>query len=446
MESRGLAVLGLALCSLGATTAAADEPARQVDETALIFSKNDKWLPATILSADEWASGSGEDLANGTAWARFTQRIGQVGARIQAPQVPDSALHRTDGYRYLATIVRNALDVAIEGSDTDRPRFDWATRRLKFGMDCPDALYGGARVDEAATYRIRGRRGSVRFVGITVTQGVRSLHAIDVDDLEIAPDGSFEAIASATEHAGNWIPLLPGADNLQVRQFFYDWDREVPASLSIERIDDGPRRRPASDLDPETFARRLDAAATHVEAGLDLWMNVGIAKRNGELNIFPKGEFGGPENGAQDHQQAGIGYFKLAEDEALLIEVTVPKAKYWSFDLGNFWMESLDYANRQTSLNGHQARLDSDGVFRAVIAHRDPGIPNWLDTVGHGEGAMIYRWNFADAAPIPETRVVKFSEIRNHLPPGTPEVSPQAREEEIERRRQHVVRRFSRPL
>ena len=446
MKSGSLAALCLALCAVAAAAASADEPSRQVDETALIFSKNDKWLPATILSADEWASGSSEDLANGTAWVRFSQRIGQVGAKIQSDQVPDTELDRSDGYRYLATLVRNALDMAIEGSDTDRPRFAWTTHRLKFGMDCPDALYGGARVDETATYRIRGERGSVRFLGITVTQGIRTLHAIDADDLQIAPDGSFEAIASATEHPGNWIPLLPGADNLQVRQFFYDWDSEVPASLSIERIDDGPRKRPTSDLDPQTFARRLDAAATHVEAGLDLWMNVGIAKRNGELNVFPKTEFGGPENGAQAHQQAGIGYYKLAPDEALLIEVKVPKAKYWGFDLGNFWMESLDYANRQTSLNGHQATVDADGVFRAVVAHRDPGVPNWLDTVGHGEGAMIYRWNFADAAPIPETRVIKFSEIRENLPPSTPEVSPQEREAEIERRRQHVVRRFSRPL
>jgi hypothetical protein len=116
MESRGLAVLGLALCSLGATTAAADEPARQVDETALIFSKNDKWLPATILSADEWARGSSEDLANGTAWARFTQRIGQVGARIQAPQVPDSALDRERRRHLAIPVVEELADLQVVGA------------------------------------------------------------------------------------------------------------------------------------------------------------------------------------------------------------------------------------------------------------------------------------------------------------------------------------------
>ena len=36
-------------------------------------------------------------------------------------------------------------------------------------------------------------------------------------------------------------------------------------------------------------------------------------------------------------------------------------------------------------LNGHQAVLD-DGVFRAVVAHRDPGVANWLDTAGNRRG------------------------------------------------------------
>jgi hypothetical protein len=109
-------------------------------------------------------------------------------------------------------------------------------------------------------------------------------------------------------------------------------------------------------------------------------------------------------------------------------------------------MESLDFANHQSSLNGHQARLDRDGVFRAVVAHRDPSVPNWLDTAGHAEGAMIYRWNQADSAPVPAARMVKLSELRDALPTDTPRVTPAERAQAIERRRAHVQRRFARPL
>jgi hypothetical protein len=59
---------------------------------------------------------------------------------------------------------------------------------------------------------------------------------------------------------------------------------------------------------------------------------------------------------------------------------------------------------------------------------------------------MIYRWNQADASPVPATRLVKLSELRAALPPGTPSVSAAERAAQIERRRAHVQRRFARPL
>ena len=36
-------------------------------------------------------------------------------------------------------------------------------------------------------------------------------------------------------------------------------------------------------------------------------------------------------------------------------------------------------------------QLDSEGVFRAVISHTDPGVPNWLDTAGHTQGIRSLR-------------------------------------------------------
>ena len=121
-----------------------------------------------------------------------------------------------------------------------------------------------------------------------------------------------------------------------------------------------------------------------------------------------------------------------------------PAAKYWSIHLGNYWMESLDFANHQSSLNGHQAVLDADGVFRAVVSLRDPGVANWLDPAGHAEGSMIYRWNQADGAPIPAARVVPFGEVRAALPPPTQTITPEERVAMIERRREHVRRRYAR--
>jgi len=58
----------------------------------------------------------------------------------------------------------------------------------------------------------------------------------------------------------------------------------------------------------------------------------------------------------------------------------------------------------------------------------------------------IYRWNLADATPVPGTRVVKLDGLRGALHPDTPEITAAARATEIEQRREHVRRRFARPL
>jgi hypothetical protein len=55
-------------------------------------------------------------------------------------------------------------------------------------------------------------------------------------------------------------------------------------------------------------------------------------------------------------------------------------------------MQTYDYAHRQVSLNRAQTRLGPDGSFRIVIAHRDPGVPNWLDTEGRAFGLVFWRF------------------------------------------------------
>ena len=148
--------------------------------------------------------------------------------------------------------------------------------------------------------------------------------------------------------------------------------------------------------------------------------------------------------GAAAENRPVIGSWKLGSDEALIIEVTPPIGLYWSLSIGNVWWETIDYAEHITSLNGHQAVVDGDGVFRAVIAHRDPGVANWLDTAGHTEGPMILRCVRTESAPVPTTSVVRFDELDAVLPPGTERVTPEQRALTIANRRAAVARRFVR--
>ena len=162
----------------------------------------------------------------------------------------------------------------------------------------------------------------------------------------------------------------------------------------------------------------------------------------------PNAASGATGGGMNTNIYAG-GVYELGPDEALVIESFAPvEPMYIGMHLSNFWGESFDYANRITSLNGFQSERDPDGALRYVIAHRDPGVPNWLDTTGHPEGFMAPRWAYfvkppQESWPTIRALKVRFDEILEHLPAGTRTVSAAERREAIRIRQLHVQRRFS---
>jgi hypothetical protein len=110
--------------------------------------------------------------------------------------------------------------------------------------------------------------------------------------------------------------------------------------------------------------------------------------------------------------------------------------------VANWYWEAVEYATHQSSLNGHQAALDRDGVFRAVIAHEDPGVPNWLDPAGNRQGTLTARFLNAEAVPEIGLRKLPLAELHAALPADTPAVDVAARSESLARRRHAVLARF----
>jgi hypothetical protein len=137
-----------------------------------------------------------------------------------------------------------------------------------------------------------------------------------------------------------------------------------------------------------------------------------------------------------------MGPFACGRDEAVLLEFPVPRCRLWSVALCDFWWQSLEFGQRQTSLNGHWTTLDSDGVFRGVIAHEDPGVPNWIDTEGCDRGTLAVRFLFAEATPKPTLRAVPLADLRDHLPEDTPRVTPEQRSAVLARRNRALQRRY----
>jgi len=93
-------------------------------------------------------------------------------------------------------------------------------------------------------------------------------------------------------------------------------------------------------------------------------------------------------------------------------------------------------------LSDQQMYVDPDDRFRAVVAHEDPGVPNWIDSEGRRRGMLVYRWVWAKNNPAPTARVVALRDVRSQLPKGHPTVSPEARRAELSLRREAAWNRF----
>ena len=307
-------------------------------------------------------------------------------------------------------------------------------------MECPDCLYTRAMLRGGESYRLLGNRGTAQYVGLQTMNGIASTANALVDELTVDPNGNFEVVLSAQEHDGNWMPIEGAHPTLTVRHFFYDWDAEVPSSLRIERIGD-PVRREVPTIDPDVvLSRQLVALGDFVHDNLEFFLQFGAAAPpNGFLPPIDRTAIG-----AAAENKPVIGRWELSSDEALILEVEPPEGVYWSFSLGNPWWETIHYGRHQSSLNAHQAVVDSDGLVRLVVCVRDPGVANWLDTAGFSNGAMILRCVRTTTAPTPSARVVPFDEIASALPADTIRITAEERASVLERRRRAVHERFAR--
>ena len=402
------------------------------------------WLPSSVGSAGRKGSLTAESLYSGEAWALMLAALGEAGALLHSDRLPPGHDGDAEGYRHLMVLLALGIDEALRTSDPYDPvlRPGNVDNVLKWGMDCPDALYSGAALRPDATYRVWGSRGDARFVGLQVMAGIGNAGDVVADDLTLAPDGTFELFLSADRHDGNWLPLAEGASSFVVRQFFYDWVAENPASLHIECLTRPEHTEVPQPNPAERTARQLAALGEFVRESVRFWWDIEEMGRAQGINAFRPPVVRSDIGGATDNVTVW-GSWELADDEALVVEMTPPPAMYWSLALGNQWWETIDYAGHQSSLNGHQAVLD-DGVFRAVVAHQDPGVANWLDTAGNRRGPAIVRWVRAESAPVPTTTVVPFDALDRALPPSTPRVTPEQRRDALSARRAGIQKRFPR--
>jgi hypothetical protein len=355
-------------------------------------------------------------------WNDYLETLKTAGDSLFRASTPDDPITAAEGIRHLTRLVRMGLESAVEFGD---PNFPVIARIVdetkKFGCDNPDTIYQRAVLNGEHRYRIIGRRGTVDYLSfITAKPGemgrTHQVGHLDSKALQINPDGAFEIILSPEPAPGNWLPMDAETRSLGIRQTFLDRATETPADLRIERLGDKALPPP---LTLETIQAQLAAASGFSLYCANLftnWTEGYLAHPNA---LPPADQEACLRAGGDPNIYFYRSFWTLAPDEALIVQIPrIPACDTWNLQVDNYWQESMDYRYVRSHINKHTAAPDPDGGVTAVIAHSDPGHPNWLSTSGHTLGHFAMRYVRAQTPIDPTTRLCKFNEVGAILKAG----------------------------
>jgi len=333
-----------------------------------------------------------------------------------------------DGFRSVMHILEGGCFLMFE-SDPEHPIFrPIVTRTRKMLGDNPDALYYSAPVRDDLAYRVTGTTGNSPYFSFTVetntaeggysnaTAGV--LRHVDFD---VAADGTFEVFFGGHERERNWMALPRGASEVIVRCYFEEAEpagRDPNAfariPLVIENLAVPPPPAPRSEASVAAGIRRVTnfvrgrtlEQAKPGERQQPSWVST-------TPNDFPQPETPGDMAFSAFDAAYSMAPYALAPDEALVITGRWPDCAFGNVSLWNRYLQTYDYEYRNAGRNRANTDLEPDGSFRIVIAHEDPGVPNWLDTERRPFGMVFWRF-FLPEGDIaqPKAAVVKLTDVK----------------------------------
>jgi hypothetical protein len=369
------------------------------------------------------------DDAASQAFAELSSTLSEIDSKYIGPgRGMHSPEERAAGRYLVANALQHGFQFWFE-ADPKRPLFHrWLSATKKLLGDNPDAVYYGTLVDPAGTYRIRGNVHGACYTSFSVETGAMEGHlskgvvsTLNDTQFDIAADGSYEIIASAEPPERNGLRLESEAGSITTRHY-WEWERNVAADptfhvpLWIEPVEDPG---PAPPMDDAAIAAGIQRVINFVRGATidfpELPPEVMPAWVSNHVNAF--------DNSAYDESNAEIGYaavdnaylqtrYELGPDQALVMRGRFPRCRFANVVIWNHRLQTPPYRHRRVSLNRNQVQYEKDGSFRMVIAHRDPGVPNWIDAAGLPTGMIFWRFLLPEGAiPPVETEVVDVAAL-----------------------------------
>jgi len=361
------------------------------------------------------------------AWADLLEVLAEAGERFAGEEwmvVDDRDV--AEAHRTIAHILQSGL-VSHAEFDPERPVWQQiVTPTRKFSGDNADALYFEAPIRGDRTYLITGNVAGAVYTAFTVENGARdgaysdgTGGVINDTQFDINADGSYEIILGGEPRDRNWLGLSADAGRLTSRHYF-EWESSavaagihVPLTISNLHPPDGP----PPPWDDARVAATIGRVATHVRSktlGLPPQaQRTALPDWVGQTpNELPLPQEPGDMALAAADAHYSLGRWQLGPDEALIVTGRWPECRFASVAAWNRFQQTLDYTNRPVSRNRANTTLEADGSFRMVLAHADPGVPNWIDIEGRASGTLFFRFFLAEGGVEPlGTEVVPFAEI-----------------------------------
>ncbi len=316
-----------------------------------------------------------------------------------------------------------ALAMRVVNSDAHRPRIAWNVYnapRTWFGhtypgaavaIDNPDNANREIPIDGGSRYEVHGRYGAppTQFTIEVVAEfdgyaGLgRTLCALTRQQIQADAEGRFVITIDADPAGGrpNHLRCEGGVQWVFARDSLSDW-RQVATTLEVRRVGG-----PAAAAGP-TEAELAQDIAANVAGWVGFWRGF----KDGFLGYPEPNRLVGPIGREGGWGFLAGGRFEIADDEAVVVRTTDGGAYYTGFQVADPWTIAPDPVHRTASRNKAQALRDPDGGYTYVLAASDPGVCNWIDTVGLHQGWMLLRWQGVPAGLDPKTLIRGVETIR----------------------------------
>ncbi len=240
----------------------------------------------------------------------LTQAIAEAEQLVTAAPHIESEADLLEGLQYLAGCVAACTHLAFD-YEREHPFLQSGTGPFtKMGLDNPDTLYFGTRVQPGREYVVHGRRGtttdlSFQMLGgeYTDTEVPDSETAFDDRKLDIADDGTFE-----------WRVTPDKPSQLLIREVYNDWSAQR-GTVTVERTDTVGTAPPP--LTRATIEKRYATAGKQLVNRVKTWLQF---PQWFYLNI-PVNTMVAPRltPGGLATQYSSAGHYELGNDQALII-------------------------------------------------------------------------------------------------------------------------------